>query len=224
MKQYLFIILLVITIAVFYISYDTVKESISGNVSQLPDTNQIIIDRSESLRDFLGKMRYIANLDENSIYENIKPSVCYKINKLYTFFDSVKEFLDNKTEEEIMKAYGPEEQQEIVGQKVGPAPPMPIIGSNYDYYNLILLSTYMKMLKPYHDLNIWSQNDNNSPPSITSSCSYNDNDSIQFINCARNMLNDIKNILTYFQYQSDNTNIVAYGDGADTGTGAVPKN
>jgi hypothetical protein len=226
MKQYLFIILLLIIFVVFFISFNTIKESNLGNISQLPDTDQIVIDSSESLRDFLGKMRYIANLDEHSIYNNIKPSVCYKINKLYTFFDSVKNFLDNKTEEEIMAAYGPKEQHEIAGQKVGLEPPMPIIGSNYDYYTLILLSTYMKMLKPYNDLNIWSQNDNNNPPSITSSCNYNDNDndSIQFINCARNMLNDIKNILTYFQYQSDNTNVIAYGDGADTGTGAVPKN
>jgi hypothetical protein len=221
MKQYLFIILLIITITVFFISCNKIKESID---SSLPDNNQIVIDKSESLRDFLGKMRYICNLNENSIHENIKPNVCYKIFKLYTYFESVKDFLDNKTEDEIMAAYGPEEQQEIAGQKVGQAPPMPIIGSNYDYYTLILLSTYMKMLKPYNDLKIWVQNDNKDPPNITSHCNYNDNDSIQFRNCARNMLTDITRILTYFQYQSDTTNVIAYGDGADTGTGAVPKN
>ena len=38
----------------------------------------------------------------------------------------------------------------------------------------------------------------------------------------KKMLEDIKNILTYFQYQSDNSNVVVSGDGPDTGTGAVP--
>jgi hypothetical protein len=82
----------------------------------------------------------------------------------------------------------------------------------------------MKMLKPYNDLGIWVQNDNKDPPSITSHCNYNDHNSIQFRNCARNMLTDITRILTYFQYQTDTTNAISYGDGADTGTGAVPTN
>lgn len=224
MKYYLFIILLIIliiTITGFNIPYNnTIKESLN---SQLDDNNQVVIDSSESLRDFLGKMRYICNQNENGLQGNIKPNVCYKIYKLYTNFDPIKNFLDEKSEEEIMSAYGPEEQQELAGQKVGQPNPMPIIGSNYDYYTLILLSTYIKMLKPYNDLNIWVQNDNNNPPSITSHCNYNDNNSIQFRNCARNMLTDITRILTYFQYQTDTTNAISYGDGTDTGTGAVAK-
>jgi hypothetical protein len=220
MKTYLFIILLIITLAVFLISYNTIQESID---SSLPDSNKVDIANSESLRDFLGKMLYICNLDENSMYNNIKPSVCYKINKLYSYFDPIKNFLDDKTEEEIMTAYGPEEQQELAGQKVGQPNPMPIIGSNYDYYSLILLSTYIKMLKPYSDLNIWSQNDNGNPPSITSHCNYNDNESIQFKQCAKNMVTDIKTVLTYFQYQTDTTNALSYGDDASTVPGTVPK-
>jgi len=221
MKQYLFIIILIITITVFYISCNTIKESID---SQLEDSYQVVIDKSETLRDFLGKIRYICNLNENGLINgSIKPNICYKIFKLSRYFEPIKNFLDNKGEEEIMTAYGPEEQPELAGQKVGQPPPMPIIGSNYDYYTLILLSTYMKMLKPYNDLGIWIQNDNKDPPSITSSCNYNDNNSIQFRNCARNMLTDITRILTYFQYQSDTSNTISYGDGADTGTGDVPK-
>lgn len=218
MKQYLFIIVVIITITVFIISYN---KTIEPNNSQLPDSNQVVIDTSESLRDFLGKMRYICNLNENSIYENIKPNVCYKIYKLYSYFHPIKGFLDNKTEEEIMETYGPEEQQEIAGQKVGEPKPTPIIGSNYDYYTVILLSTYMKLLQPYNDY-MWNQTDNSNPPNITSICNHNDNDSIQFRQCASNMLTDIKYILTYFQYQTDTTNAVSYGDGADNGTGAVP--
>jgi hypothetical protein len=222
MKQYLFIIVIVIiTITVFFISYSKIIETAD---SQLPDSNKIVIDKSESLRDFLGKMRYICNLNENSIYENIKPNVCYKIQKLYSYFDPIKDFLDNKSEEEIMTAYGPEEQQELAGQKVGDPKPTPIIGSNYDYYTLILLSTYIKMLKPYNELQIWIHNENSNPPNITSTCNYNDHNSIQFRNCAKKMLTDITRILTYFQYQTDTTNAVSYGDGADTGTGAVPNN
>ena len=80
------------------------------------------------------------------------------------------------------------------------------------------------MLKPYNDLRIWVQNDNKDPPSITSHCNYNDNNSIQFKKCAQNMLTDITRILTYFQYQTDTTNAISYGDGADTGTSAVPTN
>jgi hypothetical protein len=220
MKQYLFIII-VITITVFFISCN---KTIEPNNSQLPDNNQIVIDKSESLRDLLGKIRDVCNLNENSIHENIKPNVCYKIFKLYSYFDQIKGFLDNKSEEEIMAAYGPEEQQEIAGQKVGIPNPMPIIGSNHDNCNLILLSTYIKMLKPYNDLGIWVQNDNGNPPNITSICNHNDNNSIQFRQCASNMLTDITDILTHFQYQTDTTNAVSYGDGADTGTGAVPRN
>ena len=80
------------------------------------------------------------------------------------------------------------------------------------------------MLKPYNDLGIWVQNDNNNPPSITSYCNNNNNDNntIQFRNCARNILTDITRILTYFQYQTDTTNMVSYGDSSSTGTGAVP--
>jgi hypothetical protein len=197
------------------------KESVD---SMIPDNNQIIIENSESLRDFLGKMRYICRLDQNTLYNNTKPTVCYKINKLYSYFDSVKNFLDNKTEEEIMKAYGPEEQGEIAGQKVGPKPPTPIISSNYDYYTLILLSTYMKMLKPYNDLNIWSESNNSEGKRVVKSlCDDNDNTSIQIVNCATNMLTDITNIIDYFQYQINTTDTIAYGDGADTGTGDVPK-
>jgi hypothetical protein len=207
---------------VFYISCNTITESVD---SQLEDNYKVVIDKSETLRDFLGKVRYICNLNENGLINgNIKPNVCYKIFKLYTYFDPIKKFLDDKTEEDIMAAYGPEEQQELAGQNVGEPKPMPIIGSNYDYYTLILLSTYMKMLKPYNDLGIWVQNDNKDPPSITSHCNYNDHNSIQFRNCARNMLTDITRILTYFQYQTDTTNAISYGDGADTGTGAVPTN
>ena len=220
MKQYVLIILLLITIAVFFVSFNKIIETVD---SQLQDSNQIVIDDSESLRDFLGKVRYICNLNENGMYENIKPNVCYKIFKLYTYFEPVKNFLDDKSEEEIMEAYGPHEQQEIAGKKVGEPYPTPIIGSNYDYYTLILLTTYMKMLKPYNDLGIWVQNDNNNPPSITSYCNNNnDNNTIQFRNCARNILTDITRILTYFQYQTDTTNMVSYGDSSSTGTGAVP--
>jgi len=223
MKQYLFIILLIITITVFFISYNTVIESLSSTSSIVPDQNIVNIDNSESLRDLLGKVRYIVNLDENRMYNNIKPNTCYKISTLCSYFDSIKDFLDI-SEEEIMAAYGPEEQEETFGQPSGPKPPIPIIGSNYDYYNLILLSTYMKMLKPYNDLGIWVQNDNKDNPStISSSCNLNDNTNIQFVKCAKNILTDIKLILSYFQYQTDTTNIIYYGDGADTGTGDVPK-
>ena len=223
MKQYLLGLIIVITIIVFCLSYSQITETIESSSSTLPDNNQIVINNSESLRDFLGKMRYICNLDENTIYDSVKPTVCYKINKLYTYFNSVKEFLDNKTEEEIMDTYGPQEEQVIAGQKVGPKPADPIIGSQYDYYMLILLSTYMKILKPYNDLKIWSQNNNESPPTITSHCSYSDNDAIQFVSCAKNILSDITKILNYFQYQPDKSNQKLYGDTAETGTGDVPK-
>jgi hypothetical protein len=79
------------------------------------------------------------------------------------------------------------------------------------------------MLKPYNDLNIWVQNDNNNPPSITSHCNYNDTDSVQFVKCATKMLDKIRTCLSYFQYQTDTSNVVAAGDGTDTGTGNVPK-
>jgi len=79
------------------------------------------------------------------------------------------------------------------------------------------------MLKPYYDMNIWSKTDNGNPPKITSICSYNNDTNLsQVVICATKMLEDIKNILTYFQYQSDNTNVIVSGDGPDTGTGAVP--
>lgn len=222
MKQYLFIIIIVIiSVITLNIYYNSIKESLN---SMIPDNNQITIENSESLRDFLGKMRYICRLDKNSLYDNTKPTVCYKINKLYSYFDSVKHFLDNKTEEEIMTAYGPEEQGEIAGQKVGSKPPTPIVGCNYDYYTLILLSTYMKMLKPYNDLNIWSESNNAEGKRVVQSlCDYNDNTSRQIVNCATKMLTDITNIIDYFQYQINTTDAVAYGDGADTGTGDVPK-
>jgi hypothetical protein len=222
MKQYI-IIIIIITICVFVFS-TSYRSTIEGaTTSSIPDSSQIVINNSESLRDFLGSMRYICNLDENTIKDNIKPSVCYKINKLYGYFYPVKDFLDNKTEDEIMAAYGPQEQPEIAGQKVGTPQAIPIINSNHDYNVLILLVSYIKMLQPYNDLDIWVQNDNNNPPSITSHCNYNDNDSVQFVKCAKEMLDKIKICLSYFQYQTDISNIVAYGDGSDTGTGDVPK-
>jgi len=80
------------------------------------------------------------------------------------------------------------------------------------------------MLKPYQDLKIWQKNvSDNAVPNISSICNNQDDESVQLVNCARNLLDDIRKILSYFQYQSDTSNIVAYGDGADTGTGNVPR-
>lgn len=221
MKQYIILIIIIIIIITFnyYTSYNSIFE---GATSTMVDSNQIIIDNSESLRDFLGKLRSICYLDENSLYNSIKPNVCYKINKLYNYFYQVKDFLKNKSEEQIFEAYGPQEQTEIAGKKVGPKPDIPIISSNYDYNMLILLVSYIRMLKPYSELEIWYQNDNGNPPSITSHCSYNDKDSIEFVKCAKEMLTNITLCLDYFQYQTDDSNIQNYGDGLDTGTGAVP--
>jgi hypothetical protein len=222
MKQYIFIIVIItICVFVFGTSYRSIIE---GVTSTLPDNNQIVINDSESLRDFLGRMFYICNLDENTIKDNIKPTICYKINRLYSIFYPVKDFLDNKTEDEIMGAYGPEEETEIAGQKVSAIPKIiPIINSNHDFNVLIILVSYIKMLKPYSDLDIWVQNDSNNPPSITSSCTKTDNDSIQFVKCATEMLNRIRICLSHFQYQTDISKVIAAGDGADTGTGDVPK-
>jgi hypothetical protein len=219
MKQY--IIIIIICIFVFSTYYQSTIEGVT--TSSIPDNNKIIMNNSESLRDFLGSMRYICDLDENTIIDNIRPTVCYKINKLYSYFYPVKDFLDNKTEDEIMDAYGPQEQPEIAGQKVGTPQPIPIINSNHDYNVLIILVSYIKMLQPYSDLKIWVQDDSNNPPKITSNCGKTDIDSIEFRNCATEMLNKIRICLSYFQYQTDTSNIVAAGDGADTGTGDVPK-
>lgn len=223
MKQYLLTILIIITLFIFSFSIFPIKES-ADTTSNVPDSSQIIINSSESLRDFLGKMYYISNQNENDIINNIKSTVCFKINKLSSYLAPIANLLDNKTEDEIMEIYGPEKQEEIMGSKVGPKPPLPIIGSNYDYYTLILLCTYIKMLKPYQDLNIWQQNvSDNAVLNISSICNNQDDESVQLVNCARNLLDDIRKILSYFQYQSDTSNVVAYGDGADTGTGNVPR-
>ena len=201
MKQYIFIVIIItVCIFVFGTSYRSIIE---GVTSTLPDNNQIVINNSESLRDFLGKMLYICNLDENTIKDNIKPTVCYKINRLYSNFYPVKDFLDNKTEDEIMNAYGPEEETEIAGEKVTVMPKIiPIINSNHDYNVLIILVSYIKMLEPYSNLKIWVQNDSNNPPSISTHCNNTDNDSIQFVRCAREMLNRIRICLSHFQYSS----------------------
>lgn len=220
MKQYI-IIIIIICIFVFSTYYQSTIEGVT--TSSIPDSNKIIINNSESLRDFLGSMRYICDLDENTIKDNIRPTVCFKINKLYSYFYPVKDFLDNKTEDEIMDAYGPQEQPEIAGQKVGMPQAIPIINSNHDYNVLIILVSYIKMLQPYSDLKIWVQDDSNNPPKITSNCGKTDNDSIEFRNCATEMLNKIRICLSYFQYQTDTSNVVAAGDGADTGTGDVPR-
>lgn len=223
MKQYLLIIIL-ITLLTFFISSYPIKESVD-TTSNLPDNSQIVINSSESLRDFLGKMYYISNQNENDLNNNIKSTVCFKINKLSSYLDPIANLLDNKTEDEILQIYGPEKKQEVMGTKVGPKPPLPIIGSNSDYYTLILLCTYVKMLKPYKKLKIWEQNisDNATVPNISSFCNNQDNESIQLVNCARFILDDIRKILSYFQYQIDTSEIIAYGDGVDTGTGSVPR-
>lgn len=221
MKQYIIVIIVILCIFVFSKYYRSTIEGATTSI--IPDNNKIIINNSESLREFLEAMRYICDLDENTIIDNIKPTVCYKINRLYSYFYPVKDFLENKTEDEIMAAYGPQEQPEIAGQKVGLPQAIPIINSNHDWNTLIILVSYIKMLEPYSNLKIWVQNDNNNPPSITSHCNYNDNDSIQFVKCAREMLNKIRICLSHFQYQIDISNIIAAGDGADTGTGDVPK-
>ena len=224
MKRHIFIIILaIITITTFYISYSTIKESIDE--SSIPDNNVIVIDSNKTLRDFLGKMRFICNLDENSIYNNIKPSICYKINRLQFYFSQVKDFLDNKTEEEIMSTYGyVDDRMEIptTGEKAGMPPPIPIIGSNADHNILIKLSVYMKILKPYSDRLIWQQNDSANPPSVTSACSYNTPEYIALVKSAKKILENIKTLLNHFQYQIDNSKTIAYGDGADTGTGNLP--
>lgn len=221
MKQYLFIIIL-ITIFVFYISLNPIKESI---VSTTQDNYQINISSSESLRDFLAKMYYICILDGNTLEPslNIKPTVCYKINRLYFYFNPIKDFFDNKTEFDIMEVYGPKKQAEIAGQPVGEKPPLQIIGSNQDYYTLIILFTYVKMLQPYNEMQIWAENEKGTSPSVTSICNYSDNDSTEFVKCANNMLKDITKLLKYFQYQIDDSSLISYGDTTDTGTGAVPK-
>jgi len=223
MKQNLLIIIL-ITLFAFFISSYPIKESVD-TTSNIPDNSQIVINSSESLRDFLGKMYYISNKNENDLDNNIKSTVCFKINKLSSYLDPISNLIDNKTEDEILQIYGPEKQEEVMGKKVGPKPPLPIIGSNYDYYMLILLCTYVKMLKPYKDLKIWEQNisDNATVPNITSVCNNQDSESVQLVNCARFILDDIRKILSYFQYQTDTSDNVAYGDGADTGTGSVPR-
>lgn len=213
MKQYIFIIILIITIIVFYISLNPIKESI---VSTIPDNDVIIVDSSESLRDLLAKMYYTSVLDSNTpTKDGDMPTVCYKINRLSFYFDAIKDIFDDKTQEEIMNVYGYKTGKQLVGQDVGEKPPFPIIGSNEDYVNLIKLFTYGKMLKPYNDLNIWSKNDN----VVTSHCSYNDTDSEAFVKCAKNMLIDITKLLKYFQYQVDKSELIYYGDNKGTGTG-----
>lgn len=222
MKQYIFFIILIITMYVFYISScNPIKETIT---SSIPDNNMFVINSSESLRDFLTKMYYICILDENTVEQssNVIPTVCYKINRLYFYFDSIKDMLDNKTEMEIMEVYGPKQQAVIAGQPVGEKPPNPIIASNQDYYTLIILFTYVKTLQPYNELHIWSKNAEGTP-TVTSHCNYNDNDSVEFVKCAKMMVKDITTLLKYFQYQVDTSDIISYGDTLDTGTGAVPK-
>ena len=213
MKQYIFIIILIITIIVFYISLIPIKESI---VSTIPDNDVIIVDSSESLRDLLAKMYYNCMLDSNTpTKDGDMPTVCYKINRLFGYFEKIKDLFDDKTEEEIMNVYGYKPRKTLAGQDVGEKPPFPIIGSNEDYVNLIKLFTYGKMLKPYNDLKIWSKNDN----VVTSHCSYNDSESNAFVKCADNMLIDIAKLLKYFQYQVDKTEIRYDGDSKSTGTG-----
>jgi hypothetical protein len=213
MKQYIFIIILIITIIVFYISLIPIKESI---VSTIPDNDVIIVDSSESLRDLLAKMYYNCMLDSNTpTKDGDMPTVCYKINRLFGYFEKIKDLFDDKTEEEIMNVYGYKPIKTLAGQDVGEKPPFPIIGSNEDYVNLIKLFTYGKMLKPYNDLKIWSKNDN----VVTSHCSYNDSESNAFVKCADNMLIDIAKLLKYFQYQVDKTEIRYDGDSKSTGTG-----
>ena len=80
------------------------------------------------------------------------------------------------------------------------------------------------MLKPYNELNIWSESNNAEGKRVVQSlCDNNDDTSRQIVNCATKILTDITNIIDYFQYQINTTDAVAYGDGADTGTGDVPK-
>jgi len=213
MKQYIFIIILIITIIVFYISLNPIKESI---VSTIPDNDVIIVDSSESLRDLLAKMYYNCMLDSNTpTKDGDMPTVCYKINRLFGYFEKIKDLFDDKTEEEIMNVYGYIPGKQLAGQDVGQKPPFPIIGSNEDYVNLIKLFTYGKMLKPYNDLKIWSKNDN----VVTSHCSYNDSESNALVKCADNMLIDIAKLLKYFQYQVDKSEITYDGDSRSTGTG-----
>lgn len=213
MKQCIFIIMLTITMIVFYMSLNPIKESI---VSTIPDNDVIIVDSSESLRDLLAKMYYNCMLDGNTpTKDGDMPTVCYKINRLSFYFDAIKDIFDDKTEEEIMNVYGYKTGKQLVGQDVGEKPPFPIIGSNEDYVNLIKLFTYGKMLKPYNDLNIWRKNDN----VVTSHCSYNDAESDAFVKCAKNMLIDMTKLLKHFQYQVDKSELTHYGDNKGTGTG-----
>jgi len=193
--------------------------------SSLPDNSAVVINNNKSLRDFLGKMRFICTLDENSIYNNIKPNICYKINRLSYYFSQVKDFLDNKTEEEIMATYGyVDDRMDMpqTGQKVGIPPQIPIIGSNADYNALIKLTMYMKIIKSYSDRLVWQQNDNANPANVTSACSYNTPQYIALVKNARKLLNNIKALLDHFHYQIDTSNMIAYGDGPDTGTGSLP--
>lgn len=213
MKQYIFIIILIITIVVFYISFNPIKESI---VSTIPDNDVIIVDSSESLRDLLAKMYYNCMLDSNTpTKDGDMPTVCYKINRLFGYFEKIKDLFDDKTEEEIMNVYGYKSVKQLAGQDVGEKPPFPIIGSNEDYVNLIKLFTYGKMLKPYNDLKIWTKNDN----AVTSYCAYTDSESNAIVKCADNMLIDIAKLLKHFQYQVDKSEIKYDGDSRSTGTG-----
>jgi hypothetical protein len=214
MKQYIFIIILIITIFVFYISLIPIKESMED--STIPDNYGIKMDTSKSLRDLFAKLYYISMLDSNTQMDNgDNPTVCYKINKLSFYFDAINAFFDDKTEEEIMNVYGYIPAKQLAGQDVGEKPPVPIISSNGDYVNLIKLFTYSKMLKPYNDLKIWSKSDN----LVTSHCKYTDSESNALVKCADNMLKDISELLKYFQNQVDTSGITYDGDSRSTGTG-----
>jgi hypothetical protein len=214
MKQYIFIIILIITIIVFYISLIPIKESME--VSTIPDNYVIKMDTSESLRDLLAKLYLISTLNSNVQMDNGDlPTICYKINTLSSYFIRINAFFDNKTEEEIMNVYGYKHPKQLAGQDVGEKPPIPIISSNGDYANLIKIFTYGKMLKPYIDLKIWAKGDN----IVTTPCKYTDSESEALAKCAESMLTDINELLQYFQNQIDTSGITYDGDSLSTGTG-----
>lgn len=219
----IWIILVILILCSICISCFTIREG--GDTSMLPDNSVIVIDTSESLRKHLRLMHYIATRNENEVDINDKTKVtlCYKINKLYSYLDPIKYLIDNKTEEELMEAYGAKKQPQIMGQPVGQPPPQPIIGCNYDYYTFIMLGVYMKMLKPYVDLKIWEQTINKKNNTVViSKCTETNPQTVQMLACARSVLRDLIAILEYFQYQTDTSHLIRYGDD-DTGTGNVPK-
>ncbi len=221
MKTYIFILICIITFTVFYISCYPIKESVS-ETSIIPNNDNINITTSEGLRDYLKKLYFVASRNENEVDDITKSKVdiCFKINKMYSYLDPIKNLLD-KSEDEMYLTYGAKSQPQIMEQPVGQKPPQPIIGSNFDYYVLIFLATYSKLLEPYATLKIWEQNPEGDKVRINTKCTSGKKEDKEVVKCAKIMMDDITNMLSYFQYQTDKSDMVALGDASDTGVGSV---